>query len=206
MVRSRSELNNNQHTLLEDTQGLLVGSATCAFGLTILQQLGFITGQTAGLALILSYWGEWSFGLVFFIINLPFYWLAYRRIGVRFVIKTFISIALFSLFSTLFSSQITFESVNPLLGTILFGIFTGTGLLVLFRHGASLGGVGILAVYLQDKTGFQAGWTQLVFDAIVFGLAFFVINANAVALSLVGAVIVNLAILVNHRQDRYIGY
>lgn len=206
MTRVSSDEDNKHHTLLEDVQGLLVGTATCAFGLAILQHLGLVTGQTAGLALILAYWGDWSFGLVFFVVNLPFYWLALRRIGMQFVIKTFISIALLSLFTTLFASQITFAYVNALVGTILFGVFTGTGLLVIFRHGASLGGAGILALYLQDKTGFQAGWTQLIFDVIVFCLAFLVIDANGVALSLMGAVFVNLAIAVNHRRDRYVGY
>ena len=206
MTRVNLKEGDNQHTFLEDMQGILVGTATCAFALTILQHLGLVTGQTAGLALILSYWGNWNFGLVFFVINLPFYWLAFRRMGMQFVVKTFLSIALLSLLTTLFSSQITFATINPLVGTILFGVFTGTGLLVLFRHGASLGGVGILAIYLQDRTGFKAGWTQLAFDAVVFCLAFFVIDAWGVAYSLIGAMVVNFAILMNHRRDRYIGY
>ena len=206
MTRENHQDDSNQHSLLEDAQGLLVGTATCAFGLTMLQHLGLVTGQTAGLALILTYWCEWSFGSIFFVINLPFYWLAFRRMGMQFVAKTFISVSLLSLFSTLFSSQIIFANVNMFVGTFLFGAFTGTGLLVLFRHGASLGGVGILAIYLQDKTGFQAGWTQLLFDLLVFCLAFFVVDARGVAFSMLGAVIVNLAILVNHRRDRYIGY
>ena len=197
---------NIQHTLLEDLQGLIAGTAMCALGLSMLQSLGFVTGQTAGLALILSYWGNWNFGPVFFVVNLPFYWLAFRRIGLHFVAKTFAAIALLSLFTTLLPSQISFANINPLVGAILFGILAGTGLLALFRHGASLGGVGILALYLQDKTGFQAGWTQLIFDAFVFCIALFVIDGNAVAYSLVGAVILNVAIAINHRRDRYIGY
>ena len=195
-----------QHTLLEDTQGLIVGTALCALGLTMLQSLGLVTGQTAGLALILSYWGDWSFGLVFFIVNLPFYWFAFRHIGLRFVIKTFIAVALLSLFSILLPDQISFAYLNPVVGAILFGILTGTGLLALFRHGASLGGVGILALYLQDKIGFKAGWTQLIFDLVIFALAFTVIDAKAVAYSLLGALVVNVTIAINHRRDRYIGY
>ena len=100
--------------------------------------------------------------------------------GLQFVIKTFVAVALLSIFATLLPSQILFESINPFAGTVLFGILTGTGLLVLFRHGASLGGVGILALYLQDKTKFQAGGTQLIFDVFVFGLALFVIDGKAV--------------------------
>jgi hypothetical protein len=79
-----------------------------------------------------------------------------------------------------------------------------TGLLALFRHGASLGGIGIVALYLQDKTGFRAGWTQLIFDVCLFAAALTVRDAKTVAISALGAVVINLVIAVNHRRDRYI--
>jgi uncharacterized membrane-anchored protein YitT (DUF2179 family) len=198
--------NRSRHSALEDAQALLFGTAMCSLGLVMLQDLEFVTGQTAGLALIISYWSDWNFGTVFFVVNLPFYWLAAQRFGLQFVGKTFAAVTLMTLFTTCLPSLISFSYINPLTGAILFGILTGTGLLALFRHNASLGGVGILALYLQDKAGFQAGWTQLVFDIFVFCLAFFAIEPRAVAYSIVGAVFVNLTIAVNHRRDRYIGY
>ena len=42
-----------------------------------------------------------------------------------------------------------------LVSAIFFGFITGSALLALFRHGASLGGIGIVAMWLQDKTGLQ---------------------------------------------------
>lgn len=195
-----------RHTPLEDAQGLLFGTAMCAFALVLIQHLGFVTGQTAGLALLVSYWTGWGFGPVFFVINLPFYWLALRRMGVRFTLKTFASVALVSVFAMLLPDYLDFGSTNPLVGVIFFGAITGAGLLALFRHGASLGGVGILALYLQDKTGFRAGWTQLIFDICLFALAFLVIDASAVLYSMLGALVLNLMIAINHRKDRYIGF
>jgi uncharacterized membrane-anchored protein YitT (DUF2179 family) len=195
-----------RHTVLDDAQGLVFGTSMCAFALVLLQHLGLVTGQTAGLALILSYWSGWSFGLVFSIVNLPFYWLAFRRMGLRFTLKTFLAVGLLSLFTTFLPRWIDYGTVNPAVGAIFFGFICGAGLLALFRHGASLGGVGILALYLQDKTGFRAGWTQLIFDACVFALALVVIEPGAVMYSLLGAVVVNLVIAINHRKDRYIGF
>ena len=183
---------------------MLSGTFMAATGLTILTHLGLVTGQTAGLALLLSYASGYSFALVFFLVNLPFYWLGYQRIGPRFVLKTVISVALVSGFSILFPPLMTFEALNPIYGVILFGMLSGAGLLAIFRHGASLGGVGILALYIQEKTGFRAGFTQLLFDACVFLAAFFIIDVQAVLLSLLGAVIVNLIITFNHRKDWYV--
>lgn len=193
-----------KHSLLEDVQGLLSGTALAATGLVMLTHLGLITGQTAGLALLLSYATGGSFALMFFLVNLPFYWLGYKRIGLRFVIKTVIAVALVSGFSILFPPLMVFETLNPFLGVAIFGVLTGAGLLAIFRHGASLGGVGILALYIQEKTGFRAGLVQLGFDVCVFLAAFFVLDLAAVLLSLLGAVIVNLVITFNHRKDWYV--
>ena len=87
---------------------------------------------------------------------------------------------------------------------MLFGILAGVGLLSLFRHGATLGGVGIVALWLQDSRGIRAGNVQLGFDALVFLGALALFPAPAVGWSLLGAAVLNLIITVNHRRDRYI--
>lgn len=193
-----------QHTLTEDAQGIAFGTLMASFAVLILTHLGLVTGQTAGLAILISYVTGFGFGPVFFVVNIPFYWIGYKRMGLTFVIKTFIAVVLVSLLTTFMPNWIKFDYLNPLVGTVLMGAVTGAGLIALFRHGASLGGIGILALILQDKFGFRAGWTQLIFDAVLFTVALFVRDPMAVAYSFVGAVVVNLVIAINHRRDRYI--
>ena len=89
------------HSALEDVQALLTGTLLCALGLQFLGQAGLITGQTAGLALVISYASGWPFGVVFFLINLPFYWIGYRRIGLAFTVKSFVSVCLLAGLSAL---------------------------------------------------------------------------------------------------------
>lgn len=194
-----------QHALHEDAQAFVLSTSLCAFGLLMLTHLGLITGQTAGLAVLISYMTGWSFGVVFFTVNLPFYALAWLRMGPRFTLRSFVAVALLSLISMLLPDYISFATLHPGVGAALAGALTGLGLIVLFRHGASLGGIGVLALYLQDKTGFQAGWTQLIFDACLFAAALTVIGGTPILLSLGGAIITNLIIAVNHRPDRYTG-
>lgn len=196
--------NSIDHTLFEDVQAFLLGTAMCALGVTFLTHLGLITGQTAGLAVLASYVTGWSFGAVFFIVNLPFWVLALARMGLRFTVKSVIAVALVSVFADTLPKVFLINSLPPSVGAALAGAVTGLGLIVLFRHGASLGGVGVLALFLQDATGFRAGWTQLIFDACLFTIAFFVLAPSLVIWSLLGAVIVNLIIAVNHRKDRYV--
>jgi len=175
-----------------------------AASVLFLTHLGLVTGQTAGAALLLSYATGYSFALMFFLVNLPFYWLGLRRIGLRFVIKTVIAVVLVSGFSVIFPGLITFDNLNPVFGVVMFGLLSGAGLLAIFRHGASLGGVGILALYIQERTGFRAGFVQLGFDACIFVAALFILDLNAVFFSMLGALIVNLIITFNHRKDWYV--
>lgn len=192
------------HTPLEDAQGLAIGLIAASVGLTFLKSLGFVTGQTAGLALLVSYLTGWSFGLVFFVVNLPFYALAWSRLGAEFTLKSIGCVGALSVLVELMPRWIDFAYLNPVVGTLVFGVLTGFGLLGVFRHKASLGGLGVLALMAQDRLGWRAGWVQLGFDAVLFAVAFAVFEPRVVLYSLFGAVILNGVIAFNHRRDRYI--
>lgn len=193
-----------EHRFYEDALAFVLGTGMCALGILFLTQAGLITGQTAGLAVLLAYLGGWSFGAVFFVLNLPFYILAWLRMGPRFTIKSFIAVAMVSAASEYLPRFLVIDQIAPWLAALLAGGSIGLGLIVIFRHGGSLGGVGVLALYLQDRIGFQAGWTQLIFDAALFAAAFALLDPWLVLWSLIGAVAANFIIAVNHRKDRYI--
>jgi uncharacterized membrane-anchored protein YitT (DUF2179 family) len=194
-----------RHTPFEDAQALVLGTALCALGVEFLTAAGLITGQTAGAAVLLSYVSPADFAFWFFVVNLPFYVLGWTRMGPRFVLKTVIAVSLVSGFSLAMPSAVSFDHLNPWAAAALAGGITGLGLIVVFRHGASLGGVGILALWMQERFRIQAGWVQLGFDAILFALALLVMDVPLVAASLLGAAVVNVIIAVNHRYDRYVG-
>ena len=194
----------DHHSPLEDGLALVIGTLLVALSVFFLRDEALITGQIAGLSLVLSYWGGWGFGLVFFLLNLPFYIFAVLRMGWIFTFKTFAAVALLSLETELLQGVLTITPGHPALAALFAGITAGTGLLVLFRHGATLGGVGIMALYIQDRLGLRAGIVQLGFDALVFALAFALFPLVTVLWSLAGAVLINVVITLNHRRDRYI--
>lgn len=192
------------HTPLEDAQGLTVGCFLTSVGLVFLTQLGFLTGQTAGIALLIAYPTGWSFGLVFFLINLPFYIFAYMRLGLEFTLKSLLCVTAVSLLADYLPLFIVFERLNPIVGTLVFGVTVGLGLLACFRHKGSLGGMGVLALVIQDSTGFKAGYFQIFVDVAIFAVAMFMFPASVVAYSLLGALVLNGVIAFNHRRDRYV--
>jgi uncharacterized membrane-anchored protein YitT (DUF2179 family) len=192
------------HTTLEDAQGLAYGVTMASVAVTILTHLGLITGQTAGLAVLLSYVTGLPFGVLFFALNIPFYWFGYRRLGLAFTLKTFTAVAALSALSTLVPGWLSFATLDPLFGALLAGLLSGSALLAIFRHGGSLGGIGILGLWLQDRTGFRAGHLQLAFDAALFTAALFILPPLTVALSFAGALATNLVIAINHRREWYV--
>lgn len=193
-----------KHSLLDDVQGMALGIFLCALGLHVLTFVGLITGQTAGIAVIVSYLTGWSFGAVFFVINLPFYALAWKRLGTEFTTKSLISVTAVSVLTSLLPQGFGIAYLSPALGAVIFGCLTGMGLLALFRHNGSLGGLGVLALLAQDRFGFRAGYVQLIADAVIFSVALLLFPAERVMWSVLGAVVLNLIITFNHRRDRYI--
>lgn len=191
------------HTLLEDVLAILLGTLMVSFGVTLLKQAGALTGSTAGIAFLISYLTKTSFGLAFFLMNIPFYWLAVKRMGWPFTVKTFSAVALVSAFSHLHPLFIHFSALDPFYATLFGNVVMGIGFIVLFRHKASLGGINILALWLQDHYGIRAGKLQMGVDTCVVLASLFVVSREMLAASIAGAVVLNLIIAMNHRPGRY---
>jgi len=80
----------------------------------------------------------------------------------------------------------------------------GTGMLILFRHRASLGGFNVLVLYLEERFGWRAGWVQMALDCSIVVFAFAVTDWRHIALSVLGAVVLNQTLALNHRKGRYV--
>ncbi|MGF7174111.1 YitT family protein [Azospirillum doebereinerae] len=194
-----------RHQLYEDALAMLLGTLFIALGMMLYAKTMLLTGSIAGVALLLSYVTPVSFGSLFFLINLPFYALAWKRLGWRFTLRTFIAVGLVTLFSRMTESWIGIAHLDPVYATVVGGGLCGTGLLMLFRHRTGLGGVNILAIYLQERYGVRAGYFQLAVDLAILAAAFFVLTPDRLLLSVVGATIVNMILAINHKPGRYLG-
>ena len=191
------------HTLTEDAVAVFTGVLLISVGVVFFTSAGLLTGGTAGLAFLLHYATGIGFGKIFFVLNLPFYWLALRKLGRAFTIKTFIAVLLLSVLTELQTQFLQFSHLQPVYAAIAGGLITGTGFLVLFRHRCSLGGVGILALYLQNRYGWRAGKVQMGVDCCIVLLALWTVEPVRVAWSVAGAVAMNLVLAMNHRPGRY---
>ncbi|HEY0819508.1 MAG TPA: YitT family protein [Rhizobacter sp.] len=193
-----------RHTPLEDLQALLIGTLLVSLAVTLFQHAGLLSGGTAGIAFLAHYLGGWSFGLAYFVINLPFYWLAWRHMGKSFTLRTLAAVVLVAVMSDWLPRHLVLASLDAWLAALLGGVLMGNGFLVLFRHQASLGGLGILALLAQKKKGWRAGHVQMAMDATIVCAALATVPLDRVALSVAAAVVLNLVLATNHRPGRYV--
>ena len=193
-----------RHTRAEDAQGIAFGSIMAAFGAFLLASAGLITGQLAGLALLVAQATGYGFGPVYLALSLPFYGFGYRRLGAGFLRRTIAAVLMMVGVSIALPDLIDVSAIHPGAAAILGGIVSGAGLLALFRHRTSLGGIGAVSLDLQDRLGIKAGWVQMGFDAVLFTAALAVLPWDRVLWSAVGAAALNLVIAINHRRDRYV--
>ena len=192
-----------RHTLFEDAQAILVAPLFVAFAILLFREAGLFTGGVIGIAFLIHYLSGWSIGPVLFAINLPFYALAVRAMGWAFTIKTFIAVALLSVYTEMLPALIGLQSLSRVFAAIMGGFMAGIALLILIRHKSSLGGIGILVIYLQNTRGWRAGKLQMAADCLILAVAALMRDPLSIGLSI--AVALNLVIAVNHKAGRYMG-
>jgi len=194
-----------KHALWEDAIALITGAFLISWGMYLLHEIEGVSGGLAGVSFLVSYATGWRLGLIFFVINLPFYYLAWRRMGPRFTVKTLATVALISVGTGVHRLYIDVSHVAVPYAAIFAGLAIGMGMLVVFRHGASAGGFGILAAYMQEKRGIRAGYVQGALDLVVVIASLALVSPWTLAWSIVGAVVLNLVLAINHRPGRYYG-
>jgi len=192
------------HSLFDDVQAILLASLFMSFGVALFTQQDFLIGGTAGVAFLGSYASSWSFGQLFFVINIPFYGLALWRLGWFFTLKTFFAVGLVSILSDWIPLWIVIDSSIPLFAAIFGGSMMGAGLLMLFRHKASLGGLNILSLYLSKYHNVNAGRFQMVMDVIIIILAIYIVDIWATIYSVIAAICMNAVLAINFKKGRYL--
>jgi uncharacterized membrane-anchored protein YitT (DUF2179 family) len=203
-MSAREARGAGRHSALDDVQALFTGTAFIALGVAMYSHSGLLSGGTAGLAFLAHYLLNVPFGAVFFVLNLPFYWLAWRQLGRRFTVKTLVAVSMLSGMVELQPHLVSFQALDPLYAAVLGGLLMGTGFLIMFRHKASLGGVGILALVLQERKGWRAGHVQLAIDCAIVVAALISVEPTRVLFSVAGAVALNMVLAINHRPGRYV--
>ncbi len=161
---------------------VLLGLFLTSIGLKFLAIHELTFGGTAGLATVLTFVSTWSWGVLFFLVNLPFFWMSLKKLGKWFTISSFMSIVGISIVRESLD-LIPFFSVPMWLAVILAGLCIGFGVTLVLNNGSSLGGIHILALYLDQKWTINRGISIFVCDLLIIVFAGFLVGWGNALLS-----------------------
>ena len=193
------------HSLFDDVYGIAVGILFVVMGVLLLQAAGLITGGVAGISLLVSYTMDLSVGVLFMLINLPFFLFGYLFMGARFTIKSLAGSILIMAMLKLMPNGLVIGHIHPMVAALGGGTFCGMGILALARHGAGVGGTGIVTLWLQKKYAINAGRTQVAIDAVILLAALALVTPELVGWSSLSAIAMSSMVMAWHRPGRYFG-
>lgn len=158
---------------------LTLGPFVAAFALEVfLVPNNIIDGGIVGVSIILSYLTKINLGLLIFLINIPFFLLAFNKIGKKFVIQTFYAVGMLALALNFFQTHAMPTTNDLLLSTVFGGIILGTGVGLVLKHEGSLDGTEIMSLVLSKKFGFSVGEWIMTFNVFIYGAAGLVFGWN----------------------------
>lgn len=141
-------------------------------------------------------------GIIYFLLNVPLFILAYRSLGRHFFWKTLICVGGTTVFMTLIKSPAVPIIEDPLAACFIAGLVSGVGCGIMLRQGASGGGQDILGVYFLKKYAhFSVGKMTLIVNFFVYGVCLLLFDIQIVIYSVIFTMIQSVVIDKVHFQN-----
>ncbi len=154
---------------------LTLGCFIAAYALeTFLVPNNIIDGGVVGVSIMSSYLTGIDLGFFVVVLNIPFILLAYKKMGLRFVIYTLYSVITLAFFIHVCETYFDLVTKDLFLSSIFGGIVLGIGVGTVLKNGASLDGTEILAIRFNKKVPFTVGEIIMFFNIFIFICAGFV--------------------------------
>lgn len=168
---------------------ILLGTAICSFGIyNIHRQTGVTEGGVLGMIVLLNYWFDISPSVLSVSLDLLCYVLAFRRLGVRFLILSGVSSLSLSVFFRIWESfppMLPNFYDKPLVAAILGALFIGIGVGVVIRNGGSCSGDDALALFISNISGWRISHAYMITDFTVLALSLSYIPFRRIFYSLI---------------------
>lgn len=172
-------------SLFKRIVGLAIGAIIYSAGLNLfLIPNHIIDGGVTGISLLVQAVTGIPFSVLIVVLNLPFFYLGYKRLGAGLAASATFAIVVLSLCSSYFET-LTPATTDPFLSTIFGGIIIGIGVGIVIKSGGSTDGTEIVAIWLDNKSSFSVGEIIMFFNLFILGAAGFVFSWNSAMYSLI---------------------
>ncbi len=146
-----TKFKNNAKEFFIDTLVFVLASVVYSVALNcFLARNNILNGGFTGIATILNYLFEIPIGITIFIMNTPLLLIAFKKLGAKFVFRTFLVIAISSALIDLGVFLPIYKN-DLLLSSIFGGVLAGFSLGIIFLRNATTGGVDIIAKLIKLK-------------------------------------------------------
>ena len=167
-----------------------------------------LTGGVAGLSIIITQVTGISTELLINGLTISLFLVGCVFLGKDFAVKTVTSSIAYPIFNTILSKQDVFIDVDPLVASIYTGVLLGFGVGIVFRTGASTGGMDIPPLILNKYTHIPLHTLVLLVDAVTVGAGFIVFGIEKVLVGLISvyisAVVIDKTMLIGGQQSKSI--
>ena len=168
---------------------ILLGTAICSFGIyNIHRQTGVTEGGVLGMIVLLNYWFDISPSILSVSLDILCYVLAFRRLGLKFLIISGASSLSLSIFFRIWESfppMLPNFYDRPLIAAFFGALFIGVGVGVVIRNGGSCSGDDALALFISNVTGWRISRAYLITDFTVLALSLSYIPFKRILYSLI---------------------
>lgn len=172
-------------SILRKILGLTIGAIIYSAGLNLfLIPNHIIDGGVTGISLLVQALTGVPFSVLIVVLNLPFFYLGYKRLGAGLAVSATYAIVILSLCSSYFE-QLKPATTDPFLSTIFGGIIIGIGVGIVIKSGGSTDGTEIVAIWMDNRTPFSVGEIIMFFNFFILGAAGFVFSWNSAMYSLI---------------------
>ncbi|PWW28352.1 uncharacterized membrane-anchored protein YitT (DUF2179 family) [Cytobacillus oceanisediminis] len=154
---------------------ITIGAIIAAAGLEFfLVPNNILDGGVIGLSIIAAELTGMTMSLFLIILNLPFLYIGYRKIGTKFTIHTLYGVIVLSA-STAYLHHFEPVTDDLFLATIIGAVILGTGVGLVIRTGGSLDGTEIIAILVSKKRPVSVGQFIMIVNVFIFILAAFLV-------------------------------
>ncbi|WP_207694110.1 YitT family protein [Enterococcus sp. DIV0212c] len=107
--------------------------------------------------------------ITLYALNIPLFFVAWRKIGKKFTVFTFLTVTLTSIFMQIVPQ--TSLSNDPIICAIFGGAVMGSGIGFALKNGLSSGGLDIFSITIRKKTGRSVGSISMYFNGLIIFVA-----------------------------------
>ncbi|EOI03109.1 YitT family protein [Enterococcus sp. 7E2_DIV0204] len=107
--------------------------------------------------------------ITLYALNIPLFFVAWRKIGKKFTVFTFLTVTLTSIFMQIVPQTVL--SNDPIICAIFGGAVMGSGIGFALKNGLSSGGLDIFSITIRKKTGRSVGSISMYFNGLIIFVA-----------------------------------